>query len=82
MNLLNNIDLWEKLIYELNGTCDSIEHVLEKYEALELQDHMPFLNYLDNEIFRCACCSWWCTISEMSENSDDECRDCNPEDEE
>ena len=82
MNLFNNYDLWEKIIYELNGSCDTIYQVLENHNAEELEDHLPFLNHLDNEIFRCECCNWWCPISEMSENSDTECRDCVPEDEE
>ena len=81
MNLFNNIDLWEKIIYELNGTCNSIEYVLDNNNAEELQDHLPFLNHLDNEIFRCDGCSWWCSIAEMSEKSDTECNDCAPDDE-
>lgn len=82
MSLLNNIDLWEKIIYELNGTCDSMEHVLEHCEALDLQDHMPFLNYLDNQIFLCESCGWWHPISEMADNDNWECRNCAPEDDE
>ena len=82
MSLLNNIDLWEKIIYQLNGSCDSLEQALATNEAEELEDHMPFLEYLDNEIFRCDCCSWWCPISESSENVDTECTDCNPNDDE
>lgn len=82
MNLFNNYDLWEKIIYQLNGSCDTIYQVLADNEAEELEDYLPFLIHLDNEIFRCECCDWWCSISEMSENSNTECRDCVPEDEE
>lgn len=74
-------DIWEKVVYQLNGSCDSLEQVLENNEVPELEDHLPFLNYVDNEIFRCNCCSWWCPISEMSEASDWACRDCVPEEE-
>lgn len=73
-------DIWEKIVYQLNGSCDSIGQVLENNEVPELEDHLPFLNYVDNEIFRCNCCNWWCPISEMSEAGDWECRDCVPED--
>jgi len=76
---LSNIDLWEKIIYQLNGSCESLEQALADNNAEELEDHMPFLEYLDNEIFRCECCGWWCPISESSETVDTECRDCNPE---
>jgi hypothetical protein len=50
-------DIWEKIIYQLNGSCDSMNQVLENNEVPELEDHMPFLNYVDNEIFRCGCCN-------------------------
>ena len=74
-------DIWEKIVYHLNGSCISLEQALEDYEVPELEDCMPFLNYVDNEIFRCESCSWWCPISEMSEVGDWECRDCVPEEE-
>jgi hypothetical protein len=78
---LNSIDLWDKIIYNLNGTCDSLEQALADNEAEKLEDHTPFLHYLDNEIFRCNCCSWWYPISEMAENDNWECRDCAPDEE-
>ena len=77
----DNHDLWEKLIYQLVGTCDSLEQVLADNDAEQLEDHLPFLDYLDNEIFRCECCSWWCPISESSETEPTECTDCAPEEE-
>lgn len=76
MSLFNNIDLWEKIIYQLKGTCNTMDRVLEEHNAEELEDHMPFLNHLDNQIFLCEGCGWWCEISEMSEDSDTECNDC------
>lgn len=78
---LNNEDLWEQIIYRLNGTCDSLSHVLYEFEAEQLEDHLPFLDRLDVNIFRCECCHWWCDISEMSEEGDWECRDCVPDNE-
>jgi len=78
---LNSIDLWEQIVYRLNGTCDSLEHALAEFDAEPLQDHMPFLDFLDIEIFRCDCCNWWSPVSEMSEAGEWECRDCVPDDE-
>lgn len=78
-------DIWEKVVYQLNGSCDSLEQVLENNEVPELFDNDAFLEYLDNEIFRCTCCSWWCPVSETSENDNDGdwvCRDCSPNDDE
>ena len=85
MSLFNTTaipDIWEKVIYQLVGSCDSLEQVLENNEVTELEDNDAFLTYLDNEIFRCDCCGWWCAISEMAENDNWECRDCAPDEEE
>lgn len=79
--MLNDVDLWEKIIHHLSGSCDSLIQVLVYYDAEALEDHMPFLDYLDNQIFRCECCNWWCAISESSENDPVECVDCNPNNE-
>ena len=79
---LNNIDLWEKIIYQLNGSCNSLNQALANNEAEALEDHEPFLSYLDNEIFCCECCNWWSPISEMANNDNWECRDCAPDEEE
>jgi hypothetical protein len=76
---LNNIDLWEQLIHELQGTCNSLDTLLER-NAPQLIDHLPFLHYLDNQIFCCEICNWWLEISEMADNDRWECRDCSSED--
>ncbi len=73
---LNDIDLWEKLIYEINGTCNTIAAVLEKYDAADLEDYEPFLSHLDNQIFRCECCEWWCDLSEMADDDSWSCTSC------
>jgi hypothetical protein len=78
MNLKNNEDLWEKLIYDLQGTCENLDSFLER-SAPELIDHLPFLQHLDNQIFCCEQCNWWCELSEMADNDDWECRDCSPD---
>ena len=55
----------QEKIDELNGTCNSIN--LDDYTAEELE-------VLDNEIFLCNDCSWWCPIEEV--NEDNVCTDC------
>lgn len=79
---LNNIDLWNNIIYNLNGTCDSLESALIRHSAEQLRDHAPFLDYLDNEIFCCEICNWWLDLSEMADNDNWECRDCSTSNEE
>ncbi len=78
---LNDYALWEQIIYDLNGTCDSLENKLEQHNALELQDYIPFLNHVDNNIFCCTTCCWWYDISDMAENDDWECTNCAPSEE-
>jgi hypothetical protein len=79
---LNNIDKWENISFSLVGTCDSLIQALADNNAEDLEDHEPFLHYLDNQIFRCTCCGWWSPISEMADNDNWECRDCAPDEEE
>lgn len=74
------LDRWNQLIYDLQGTCNELHSFLERKDAEDLIDHMPFLYYLDNHIFLCDGCGWWCSISESSENVDTECTDCNSND--
>jgi hypothetical protein len=73
-----NIQLWDDIIQSLQGTCDALYDALDYYEAEYLQDDMQFLQYLDNHIFCCTCCSWWFEISEESGISETElvCNDC------
>lgn len=73
---LNNI------IYDLQGSCQSIDEVINYYTnfdftSLDLDD----LYYIDEHIFNCVTCGWWFEISEMSDSEDIEtiCKDCKDE---
>jgi hypothetical protein len=74
-----DFDLWDRLIYDLQGTCEGLESFLERHEKPELADNMQFLRHLDNQIFCCEQCMWWCDLSEMADNDNWECRDCAPD---
>jgi len=68
----------EKLIESLRGTCDSMT---TKAEDLDLDDlDEAVTGAVDEAIFCCASCGWWCEQDEeASEEYDlDEwtCRDC------
>ena len=66
-----------ELIEALQGTCTSIEdHLPENMEFMELTNED--LDTIDNNIFECSCCNWWCEISEATENKHGEniCEDC------
>jgi hypothetical protein len=71
-----------QIVETLQGTTstlnDGIEEVLgEDYSEDDLtqSDH----EFINNEIFRCDTCGWWCEICENSEtdNADEMiCQDC------
>ena len=61
----------DELIDRLRGTCN---------ESWDICDwSMEDLQYLDEHIFECVGCGWWCDISELSPESNDEmfCDECN-----
>jgi hypothetical protein len=69
----------QKLIEHLQGTCLSLEQACEQL-GIEVDD--VDTEALDNELFLCAQCDWWCEISEASDDPDwngDLCEDCAPE---
>jgi hypothetical protein len=70
----SSLDRWNQLIYDLQGTCNELNSFLERHNAEDLIDHIPFLEYLDNHIFLCDSCGWWCELSEMSDEG--VCSDC------
>lgn len=60
---------------KLQGTCGSLVNLGEEFE--ELQNDSNFCDRLDELVFECVCCNWWCGISEMSDNVDEWiCKEC------
>lgn len=55
------------------------KYCIGKIRADQLEDDKEFLAELDNTLFCCECCGWWCELSEMSDNHSWECVDCYPE---
>jgi hypothetical protein len=80
----------QKLVDHLQGTCMSLEQGL--YECFELEcsseveNELEMCDYLDNSLFLCVACGWWCECGDYAENqsnpSGDICSDCEPEEEE
>jgi hypothetical protein len=63
----------QPLVDALLGTCDRIEDHLPEgmdWDDLTSSDH----DAIDNQIFRCETCGWWCESSEEDDNGD--CEDC------
>ena len=79
MDSLSKAKKIEVVIGDLNGSSSSLIAVLESYGYEYLQDDDELLSRLDEEIFECACCNWWCEQSEANEseeNHGDICDDC------
>jgi hypothetical protein len=77
-------DIEEQIIFDLQGTGNTLEQVLEQHNALHLQNDAQFLHNLDNQIFECCCCGWWCDLGEVASHPDsgeDVCSDCYEEEE-
>lgn len=61
----------EALANRLRGSCQSM--------PAEFEDDMDVLDHLEELIFLCPCCGWWCDVDELNEtgpNSEDICDDC------
>lgn len=70
-------NLWTQIVEYLNGSCETLHHALDTFDATTLEDDEKFLNYLDSEIFNCSCCGWWCEVSDINEqDSEFVCNDC------
>lgn len=74
-----------KVADALLGTCMTLEHVIQielETEDTDAVQTPEFTDELDNTVFCCDLCSWWCEISEESDTEGGCCTDCVPEDEE
>lgn len=66
----------DTIAHALQGTCKSLGECLAEHDLEHLEEDMAFLQGLDQEVFCCDQCSWWCEMSEMSEDREGICTDC------
>lgn len=66
--------------YELQGTCQSLHEVLERFDMDDADMESAFCAELDSLVFECTCCNWWYETSEMSEYTDWQCKECAEDD--
>lgn len=74
----DNFDVFE-LIQSLQGTCMTIDNFLPEgmtEDDLTEADHTD----IDNEIFKCETCDWWCEVCERVED-EEYCEDCRSDNE-
>lgn len=83
MATLTDIQL-EQIVDDLRGQCArSLEDCLEEmgvdYLALDPADHAA----IDERVFCCEGCAWWCEAEELNNETDRNlCDECNEEEEE
>lgn len=65
----------DEIVQSLQGTCQSLEGVLEDGES---EDDKELCEHIDQEIFLCPACNWWCERGEGHESDlgEDVCDDC------
>lgn len=78
--LMTELEIWDEIVHDLQGTCKSLFESLCAHGHESLEEKLDFLQYLDSQIFLCTTCGWWYEISEeASEDADLEeqtCREC------
>jgi hypothetical protein len=73
------VALAERAAELLLGTCKSLHDLGQEFEAA--QHYQPFTERLDDLVFECTVCNWWCGHDEHNENESDQfvCDECDPE---
>lgn len=71
---------YQKIIDGLNGSSDGLHIFLANIDRDELADNETFTAMLDDQIFKCAECDWWCEQGEAQAGlaGEDVCGDCAP----
>jgi hypothetical protein len=72
--MIDPVQMAQAAAEQLTGTCQSISDLGEEFENLE--NDAKFCARLDELIFCCSKCDWWCDQSEMSEKEDWVCDEC------
>jgi hypothetical protein len=81
---MNTRQFSDTLAHDLQGTCNSlyrhIDSLEEEVQTFFYENETIILEYLDNLIFECDTCGWWCEMSEAVEtDTGSVCDQCKPE---
>jgi len=78
----------DEIIESLRGTCDSLDNQLEQRNLNADDLTMEYHYQIDEQIFNCSTCGWWCERCDLSTKSEEcethelTCRECDPDEEE
>ena len=67
----------DKLIANLEGTCQNLDPVAEEYDLDPMDPEVTAA--IDEAIFECEGCGWWCERSEESVKAPGSCDECEPD---
>lgn len=73
-------DIAHEIAETLQGTPMSLGNALEQIGRGELENNIEFCTALDQLVFLCEGCGWWCEMSEVSTVDDGFCDECSPTD--
>jgi len=72
-----------EIIDYLQGTCKSLEEGISAILDIECENADEYLTleqfyYIDEHIFLCDTCGWWCEVGDFSANDEDYmvCSEC------
>lgn len=72
----------DQVIADLKGTCQTLGEALAPFGIDELDLTVADLQYIEEEIFLCSRCGWWCEQFEAHElDGETVCDDCYVEEE-
>ena len=74
MTIKTPTEMADEAAASLIGTCQSIASLGEEYKTLEMNGE--FCARLDEQVFECTQCGWWCGQEEMADNDDWVCQEC------
>ena len=67
----------QDIVEDLKGQCShDLEHFLEVRELSSDDLTKEDEAYIDDNVFLCEVCGWWCGSDEMSGNGDMTCDEC------
>jgi len=74
----------ENLVHAMQGTCTSLYMHIDNLEEVEqdffYENEAAILLELDNCIFECDTCGWWCELCEaVDTDTGPVCDQCKPE---
>lgn len=72
----------ELVASDLEGTCQSLEQVLERYDIEGADNDPSFCAALDARVFCCTVCDWWHDVGESGNDVNGQwaCVECGTED--